>query len=48
MEGSDSPKGFTPRAGCQVPLGTSKENLKAYVENIKKYTRNARIGENVL
>lgn len=40
-KGSDSPKGYTLSAGCQIPLGTSKENLLAYVWTARVYGRGA-------
>ena len=47
QEGSDSPKGYIPGAGCQIPLGTPKENIYTFVESVKKYTRNAHIGSKI-
>lgn len=47
-KGSDSPKGYIPGAGCQIPLGISKVNLGIYVENMKKYGKDAKIGECVI
>lgn len=32
----DSPKGFTIHSGCDMPYGTPKENMKAYLDEAKK------------
>lgn len=47
-QASDSPKGYIPGAGCQIPLGTPKENLYALTEGVKKYTKGAKIGRNCI
>lgn len=47
-EGSDSLKGYIPGAGCQIPLGTPMENLVAYVNGVKKYTKGARLGKQII
>lgn len=47
IEGSDSPKGYVPGAGCQIPLGTPKENLKAFADGVAKYTKGAKIGKKI-
>lgn len=41
----DNPKGYLVDLGCQLPLGVAKENLYAYVYAIRKYSKNARLGE---
>ena len=46
-EAADSPKGYAPGAGCQIPLGTPRENLHAFCAAVEKYTRHARIGQSV-
>lgn len=42
---ADSQKGYLLSAGCQIPLGTPKENLLAYVYVARKYGKNAVKGE---
>ena len=42
---ADSPKGFMLSSGCQIPIGTPKENLDALVYAVRKYGRGAKIGE---
>lgn len=32
-------------SGCQIPIGTPKENLDALVYAVRKYGRGAKIGE---
>lgn len=46
--GSDSPKGYIPGAGCQIPSGTPKENLRAFVDGVRKYTKDVKLGEKVI
>lgn len=41
----DSPKGYQLNTGCQVPIGTPKENLDAFVYAARKYGHAAKIGE---
>lgn len=41
---ANSPKGFILASGCSVPIGTSEENLMAYVYAARKYGRNAQKG----
>jgi uroporphyrinogen decarboxylase len=43
-QGSDSPSGFMVMTGCQVPIGTPKENIDAYIYAAQKYGADARIG----
>jgi len=45
QKAAKSPKGYIISSGCQVPLGTPKENLEAYVYAVRTYGRNAKIGE---
>lgn len=45
QKGSDSPKGYMLMTGCQVPIGTPKENLDAYIYAARKYGANARLGK---
>lgn len=40
-KGSDSPKGFTLAGGCQLPIGTPRENIYAFMEATRYYGRNA-------
>jgi MtaA/CmuA family methyltransferase len=44
-KGSDSPKGYILWSGCEIPMGTPKENLYAYIYAAKKYGRGAQIGK---
>lgn len=44
-KGSDSPNGFILWAGCEIPIGTPKENLFAYIYAARKYGRGAKIGK---
>jgi MtaA/CmuA family methyltransferase len=44
-KGATSPKGYTLATGCQVPLGTPRENLEAFVYAARKYGRDAKVGE---
>ena len=41
---ADSPCGYMISPGCEVPPGTPKENLDAFLYAIKKYGSGARIG----
>lgn len=45
---SDNPKGFILSPGCQIPLGTQKENLISYIWAARTYGKNAKIGKNVI
>ncbi|MDR1194447.1 MAG: uroporphyrinogen decarboxylase family protein [Peptococcaceae bacterium] len=45
QKASDSPMGYMLAAGCQVPLGTPRENLYAYIYAARKYGRGARRGK---
>ncbi len=38
---ADSPQGFLLSAGCQIPLGTPKENLMAYIYAARTFGKNA-------
>lgn len=42
---SDNPKGFMLMTGCQVPIGTPKENFDAYVLAAHLYGRDAKLGK---
>ena len=44
LEGSDNPAGYMLMSGCQVPIGTPKENLDAYIYAARKYGAHAKIG----
>lgn len=44
-KGSTSPKGYILSSGCQVPIGTPKKNLDAYLYAVRKYGQGAKIGE---
>lgn len=41
---ADSPMGYIISPGCEVPLGTPKENLDAYIYAIRKYGAGAQLG----
>ena len=43
-DGSDNPCGHLLSTGCQIPIGTPKENFDAYVYAVRKYGQGARIG----
>lgn len=45
QKAADSPKGFILAAGCQVPLGTSLENVLAFVYAARRFGAGARIGQ---
>ncbi len=45
MKGSDSPSGYMLMTGCQVPIGTPRENIDAYIYAARRYGRTARIGK---
>ncbi len=45
IKGSDSPKGYMLYSGCQVPLGTPRENILAFIYAGRKYGRGAQIGK---
>lgn len=44
-ECSDSPKGLMLMSGCDIPLGTPLDNIKAFVYAAKTYGKGARIGQ---
>lgn len=41
---ADSPAGFILNTGCQLPIGTPKSNVEAFIYAARKYGRGARIG----
>ena len=43
-QGADSPLGYTLATGCQVPIGTPRENLEAFIYAARTYGRGARKG----
>lgn len=45
QKGADSPAGYMLMTGCQVPIGTPKENLDAYVLAAHIYGKEAQIGK---
>lgn len=45
IKGSDSPCGYSLAVGCQVPLGTPRENLEAYIYAARRYGRGAQKGK---
>jgi uroporphyrinogen decarboxylase len=40
-QAADSPNGYMVNTGCQLPVGTPKENVEAYVYAVRKYGRRA-------
>lgn len=42
---STSPNGYVIASGCQIPLGTPKENLDAFMYAVRKYGAGAKLGE---
>ena len=44
MKGADIPMGYTLGTGCQVPIGTKRENFDAFIYAARKYGRGARKG----
>lgn len=44
-KGATSPNGYILSSGCQVPIGTPKENLDAFFYAAAKYGQGAKIGE---
>ena len=45
IKGSDSPCGYSLAAGCDVPVGTPRENLEAYIYAARRYGRGAQKGK---
>lgn len=45
IKGSDSLCGFSLAVGCQVPLGTPRENLEAYMYAARRFGRGAQKGK---
>ena len=45
QKGATSSKGYILASGCQVPVGTPKENLEAYVYAAKTYGKGAKVGK---
>ncbi|KMT21977.1 uroporphyrinogen decarboxylase family protein [Clostridium cylindrosporum DSM 605] len=41
---SDSPKGYIAGPGCQMPIDTPIENIRAFGDAVKKYSKGAKIG----
>ena len=41
---ADSPAGFILNTGCQLPIGTPKANVEAFIYAARKYGRGARLG----
>ena len=44
IKGSEAENGYTLGTGCQVPIGTSRENFDAFIFAARKYGRGARKG----
>lgn len=45
LAASDNPCGFSVGPGCQIPIGTPRRNLHAFMEASRKYTKNAVLGQ---
>lgn len=43
-KGAENPKGFILNTGCQVAMGTPKENIDAFIYAARKYGKGAKIG----
>lgn len=43
-QGSESEHGYTLDTGCQVPIGTPRENVQAYIYAARTYGRGAKLG----
>lgn len=41
LKGSDNPCGFTLSPGCQIPVGTPIENIHAFMNAARMYSKNA-------
>ena len=44
IKGSEAENGYTLGTGCQVPIGTSRENFDAFIYAARRYGRGARKG----
>ena len=42
---ADSPSGFMLNTGCQLPIGTPKRNVEAFIYAARKYGRGAKMGQ---
>lgn len=45
QKAGDSKNGYLIHTGCDVPLNAPYENLQAYIYAVKKYGKNARLGQ---
>lgn len=45
IKAADSPCGFTLNLGCQLPCGTPRENVEAFIYAARKYGRGAQKGK---
>ena len=41
----DNPKGYILNTGCQLPIGTPKRNVEAFIYAARKYGRGAQLGK---
>lgn len=39
------PKGYILNTGCQLPIGTPKRNVEAFIYAARKYGRGAQLGK---
>ena len=42
---ADNPAGYILNTGCQLPIGTPKANVEAFIYAARKYGRGARLGK---
>ena len=42
---ADNPKGYMMNTGCQVPIGTPKQNFEAFLYAVRRYGRGAKLGQ---
>lgn len=45
LKGAEAERGYTLGTGCQVPIGTPRENFDAFIYAARKYGRGAKKGE---
>ena len=41
----DNPQGYILNTGCQLPIGTPKRNVEAFIYAARKYDRGAQLGK---
>lgn len=45
LKAADSKKGYVVATGCDIPLGTPIENVDAFIYAVRKYSKDAMIGQ---